>query len=76
MDLISLQWIPNSGTDVTLGATDRVLGDFSNEGADLEKRFCPDSSTMFGLTFVEPPAVLGPQVFPLTPSAGTKTFIS
>ena len=56
---------------MTLGATESVLGDFSKEGADLEKRFCPDSSTILGLTLVLPPAVLGPQVLPLTPSAGT-----
>ena len=64
------QCLPNSGTEVTLGAIERAL-DFSNEDADLEKRFCPDSSTMLGRTLVEPPAVLGPQVFPFTPSAGT-----
>ena len=64
------QCLPNSGTEVTLGGIERAL-DFSNEDADLEKRFCPDSSTMLGRTLVEPPAVLGPQVFPFTPSAGT-----
>ena len=66
------RYIPNSGTEVTLGGTDNVRGDFSKEGADLEKRFCPDSSTMLGLTLVAPPAELGPQVFPFTPSAGTE----
>ena len=69
------QYLPNSGTEVTLGATERAL-DFSNEEADFEKRFCPDSSTMLGRTLVEPPAVLGPQVFPFTPSAGTITRIN
>ena len=64
--------LPNSGTEVTLGTTDSVLGDFSKDGADLENLFCPDSSTMFGRTLVGPPAVLGPHVFPLTPSAGTE----
>ena len=64
--------LPNSGTEVTLGTTDSVLGVFSKEGADLENLFCPDSSTMFGRTLVGPPAVLGPQVFPFTPSAGTE----
>ena len=63
--------LPNSGTDVTLGTTESVLGAFSKEGADFEKRLCPDSSTMFGRTFVTPPTVLGPHVLPFTPSAGT-----
>ena len=62
---------PDSGTEVTLGTTESVLGGFSKEEADLEKRFWPDSSTILGLTFALPPAVLGPQVLPLTPSAGT-----
>ena len=73
MNINSGKYLPNSGTDVTLGAIDKVLWDFSKDGADLEKRFCPDSSTIFGRTLVEPPAVLGPHVFPLTPSAGTGT---
>lgn len=60
---------------MTLGTTESVLGDFSSEGADFEKRFCPDSSTIFGRTLVEPPAVLGPQVLPFTPSAGTTKYM-
>ena len=30
---------PDSGTEVTLGTTESVLGGFSKEEADLEKRF-------------------------------------
>ena len=60
---------------MTLGIAESVLGDFSNEGADLEKRLCPDSSKIFGRTLVEPTGVLGPHVFPLTPSAGTAKYI-
>ena len=31
--------LPDSGTEVTLGTTESVLGGFSKEEADLEKRF-------------------------------------
>jgi hypothetical protein len=50
------------------------LGDFSSDGADLLQRFCPASSTIFGRTRTLPTPLLGPQVFPLTPSAGTIVF--
>ena len=30
---------PDSGTEVTLGTTESVLGGFSKDEADLEKRF-------------------------------------
>jgi len=64
--------LPSSGTEVTVGTDDGGFrGDFSSDGADLLQRLCPASSTMLGRTLTGPPPLLGPQVLPFTPSAGT-----
>ena len=68
---IFIRVLPNSGTEVTVGTVALRIADFSSEGADLLHRLSPDSSTMFGRTRVWPAPLLGPQVLPFTPSAGT-----
>ena len=67
---------PSSGTDVTVGTVALRIADFSSEGADLLHRLSPDSSTMFGRTRVWPAPLLGPQVLPFTPSAGTNKILN
>ena len=61
-----------SGTVPTLGALTRFLGDFSREGAEVAfHRPCSVLSTIVGLCLTWAEAVLGPQVFPFTPSPAT-----
>ena len=74
---ISQKFLPISGTLVTDGNPDLLLDDdLSNDEADLLQR----SSGIAGLDLLLPlpprlfktcPPELGPQVLPLTPSAGT-----